>query len=431
MDPNKIHPFLMQEMNEVGRLEGVRSEGQFAMPIIVRVAPSRGLDEVSVLASRPGFDVQHHLGLISSLAGSASPEEIEALSESDMVEYIWFDEPVSTRLDKSVPLIEVPPIWEGGNEGAGVRIAIVDTGIDAEHPDFAGRIAGQKDFTGEGDGDGHGHGTHVASTAAGSGAASNGSYRGVAPKAEILAAKVLRSDGNGRMSLVIAGMEWAIEQGAQIINLSLGSRGNCDGTDATSAASDMAVEQGFIVVAAAGNEGPGRGTLSSPGCARNVITVGASTDDDTIADFSSRGPTKDGRVKPDVVLPGAGIVAARAKGTSLGQPLNERYTSMNGTSMATPHAAGLVALMLVENPALRPAEVKRLLMEAVQPLGVEEVLQGKGRVIARRALELVRAAAAPNPAPGPTPTPAPQPQPQAAPEGEGCLAAIARLFGGR
>lgn len=431
MDTTKIHPLLMEEMNLVARgLEADELAGQPDMPIIVRLKPHR-INEVQVLASRPGFDVQHELKLISSLSGSASREEIEALSESDMVEYIWYDEPVYAILDKSLSLIEVPRIWEKGNEGKGVRIAIVDTGIDADHPDFAGRILGTKDFTGEGDGDGHGHGTHVASTAAGSGAASNGSYRGVAPQAEILAAKVLRSDGSGRMSLVIAGMEWAIEESAQIINLSLGSRGNCDGTDATSAASDMAVERGFFVVAAAGNEGPERGTLSSPGCARTVITVGASTDDDKIADFSSRGPTKDGRVKPDVVLPGAGIVAARAKGTSLGQPVNDRYTSMDGTSMATPHAAGLIALMLVENPALRPADVKRMLMEAVRSLGVEEVMQGKGRVIASRAVELARAAASPTPAPTPTPAPAPSPQPQGTPEAEGCLGAIARLFGQR
>jgi serine protease AprX len=224
-----------------------------------------------------------------------------------------------------------------------------------------------------------------------------------------------------------------VEQGAQVINLSLGSRGNCDGTDATSVTCDAAVNAGAVVVVACGNDGPRGGTVGSPGCARNVITVGAITDDATIADFSSRGPTRDARVKPDIVLPGVDIVAPRARGTSIGRPVDMLYSSMNGTSMACPHAAGIAALMLAANRDLRPAAVKRIMMSATRSLGVDENAQGSGLVEAARAVEFAlaeRPAPPPTPEPPPEPTPAPEPDPPPAPpQPAGCFAPLARMFG--
>ena len=227
-------------------------------------------------------------------------------------------------------------MWQQlGNRGEGVTVCIIDTGIDSDHPDFAGRIGLTKDFSGKGSvEDGNGHGTHVASTVAGTGAASNGKYVGVAPAASILVAKVLSDAGGGRMSDVMAGVEWAVQNGADVLNLSLGSDGNSDGKDALSTMCNVAVD--------AGNAGPGANTVGSPGAADKVITVRASTDTDGMANFSSRGPTADGRVKPDISAPGTKIIAARATGT----PLDDNYTSAQGTSMATPHVAGLCALIL-------------------------------------------------------------------------------------
>ncbi len=267
--------------------------------------------------------------------------------------------------------------------------------------------------------DGNGHGTHVAGIVAGDGSASQGRIKGVAPRAEIMGAKVLRNDGGGKMSTVIAALEWALDEGAQIANLSLGSRTLSDGTDATSVACNEAVAAGLIVVVAAGNEGPDSNTLNSPGVARDVITVGASTFADGIAPFSSRGPTKDGRIKPDILLPGDGITALRARGTTLGQVVNEYYTVMSGTSMATPHAAGLVALMLSVHPALKPADVKAILQQSCKTLGLDPNTQGRGRVQGDVALRLASPVTTQPPA---TPTPT---------DGnDGCFGAIMRFLGG-
>ena len=331
--------------------------------------------------------ISRHFRLIPATALRVKAGELKALEEDPRVEAIWPDKPVYALLDVSVPLIRAPQVWERGFTGRGIKVAVVDTGIDYEHPDFAGRILAYTSFVG-GDGkDDHGHGTHVAGIIAGSGEASGGKYRGVAPEALLLSAKVLRADGSGMMSDVMAGIEWAVEQGAKVINLSLGSPGPCDGTDALSAMCDAAVKAGVVVCAAAGNDGPAPGTIGSPGCAREVITVGASDDYDQVASFSSRGPTADGRVKPDILFPGVGIVSCRASGTSMGNPVDDFYTSASGTSMATPHASGVAALLLQAYPDLTPAQVKARMMNSALNLNLDPNTQGAGRGDALAALE--------------------------------------------
>ncbi|HDN79766.1 MAG: hypothetical protein DRI61_05525 [Chloroflexi bacterium] len=331
------------------------------------------------LLSRLRIRVLRHFRLVPASAAKLKVADLEALEADPRVEKIWLDLPVQAWLDTSVPLIRAPKVWEAGYTGQGVKVAVIDTGIDPDHPDFAGRIAAYTSFVG-GDGrDDHGHGTHVASIIAGSGAASRGKYRGVAPEALLYSAKVLRADGSGMMSDVMAGIEWAVEQGVQVINLSLGAPGPCDGTDALSTMCDAAVDRGIAVCVAAGNMGPSSGTIGSPGCARKVITVGASNDEDQVADFSSRGPTSDGRTKPDIVFPGVNIIACRAQGTSMGHPLNEHYTSASGTSMATPHASGVVALLLSAQPELTPSQVKEKIMSTALDLHLDPNVQGAGR----------------------------------------------------
>ncbi|MGQ9457100.1 MAG: S8 family peptidase [Anaerolineae bacterium] len=353
--------------------------------------------------------------LIPATALQTTPEGVRALAEDPAVERIWLDEWVHTCLDVSVPLIRAPYVWEAGCRGRGIRVGVVDTGIDREHPDFAGRILAGKSFVGGDFQDDNGHGTHVAGILAGSGAASGGRYEGVAPEALLYVAKVLRADGSGLMSHVMAGVEWAVDQGAQVINLSLGGIGPCNGTDALSELCDAAVEQGVVVCVAAGNAGPGAATVGPPGCARQVITVGASTDRDEVASFSSRGPTLDGRVKPDVVFPGVGIVSCRARGTSMGTPVGEHYTTASGTSMATPHASGTAALLLEAAPSLTPAQVKALLQQTAVNLGLDPNTQGSGRADAFAAYQAI--------SPQPPPPPPPPGEPQ------GCLAALLRLLG--
>ena len=416
-------------------IQSARGGGE-PVPVIIQFKAGRGREALATNArSISTVNVTQDYSIIPAAAAAVDANQIDALAELEGVENVWFDEPVHTMLDSSVPIIGADKIWQQlGNRGEGVTVCIIDTGIDSDHPDFAGRIGLTKDFSGKGSvEDGNGHGTHVASTVAGTGAASNGKYVGVAPASSLIVAKVLSDSGGGRMSDVMAGVEWAVQNGADVLNLSLGSDGNSDGRDALSTMCNAAVDAGKVVVVAAGNAGPGANTVGSPGAAEKPITVGASTDADGMANFSSRGPTADGRVKPDISAPGTKIIAARATGTSMGQAVDDNYTSAQGTSMATPHVAGLCALILKANPKLTPAEVKGILRDTAINLNLDANIQGQGRV---DALAAVTAAAAvpppgpptpPAPTPEPTPDPVPQPEPPKTPIG--CLGAILKAFG--
>jgi serine protease AprX len=373
MSQAKIHPDLRDALATVAAEETI--------PIIVRFRRVAG-EPRAVIAQTvmPDLVTTFSYRSIPAVAAESTPDRIIALAAQPEVERIWYDLPVHTMLDRSVPLIEAPRVWAQGRTGKGVKVAVLDTGCDLNHPDLKDRIRATQDFTGKGNvQDGNGHGTHVAGIIAGSGAASGGRYRGVAPDAELYIAKVLDDRGSGRMSMVIAGLEWAVDQGVAVVNMSLGSDGACDGTDALSEACDAAVAAGVAVIVAAGNAGPNPRTVGSPGCARQVITIGASTDDDTIATFSSRGPTLDGRVKPDLVFPGAKIIAPRAAGTALGRIVETQYVELSGTSMATPHAAGTAALVLESEPRLTPLQLKDRLMTTAIDLGLDPNTQGTGR----------------------------------------------------
>lgn len=410
-------------------IESARAGGD-TVPVIVRFTEARSVADFARRSAAIGaLSVNWTYVTVPSIALSTDAKGIDALLAMPDVAEVWYDEPVHTMLDSSVPVIGAPQVWaQLGNRGAGITVAIVDTGIDTDHPDFAGRITFTQDFTGSGTAqDGNGHGTHVASTVAGSGAASGGKYVGVAPAASLMAARVLASDGSGRMSDVMAGVEWAAQNGAHVINLSLGSDGSSDGKDALSTVCNAVVDLGKVVVVAAGNAGPGSATVGSPGAAAKVITVGASDDSDRMASFSSRGPTADGRVKPDVVAPGVSIVAARAAGTSMGRPVDDKYTNAQGTSMATPHVAGLCALLLAQEPGLLPADVKARLMSTAVNLGLAGNDQGSGRVDALAAVS--DGQPAPGPTPDPTPDPTPGPTPDPTPSPVGCLGAVLQLFG--
>ena len=294
----------------------------------------------------------------------------------------------------------VAAAWDVGVLGNNVLVGVVDSGIDDTHPDLVGAVAAKNNFTDEGAGDGVGHGTHVASIIAGRGVA-DPNRKGLAPGCRLLDAKVLGADGFGGASSVIAGIEWCVGQKADIINMSLGASGPFDGTDALSEAANWAVSQGTVVCAAAGNCGPGGNllecvacgdkTIATPGCAADVITVGAVDKALGIADYSSRGPTFGNLAKPDVVTVGSRIAAARAANTAMGTPVDAHYTVASGTSMATPVCSALVALMFDRarqaGQRLDPAQVKRLIRGNAQLLpGLAEKDQGVGFVDAPRVL---------------------------------------------
>ncbi|WP_018686919.1 S8 family peptidase [Actinokineospora enzanensis] len=275
-----------------------------------------------------------------------------------------------------------------GLDGTGTRIAVVDTGVDSGHPDLKDKVAAAEDFTGSGDtGDHNGHGTHVASTIAGSGAASGGRYRGIAPGATLLSAKVFDDTGSGEMSQVMAGVEWAAGQGVDVLNLSLGG-GVTDGSDPLSRLVDeLSASTGMLFVVAAGNYGSGDRTVATPGSAASALTVGAVDGADKLAWFSSRGPRLgDALAKPEIVAPGVGIVAARASGTSMGDPVDEYYTSADGTSMATPQVAGAAALLRQQHPDWRGPALKDALVSTARDVGAKWYEQGAGKLDIDKAL---------------------------------------------
>ena len=320
------------------------------------------------------------------------------LAETPQITHIWLDREFQISQDQNIGIIEDPTeltqietSYNRTIDGSGITIAILDTGIDATHPDFyfpngTSKITGAASFTGETPNDNNGHGTDVASIAAGTGAASQGEYAGVAPGASLLNVKVLDDNGMGAESWIISGIQWAVDNNATIINMSFTGDTSSDGTDPLSTTINWATQQGVVCVVAAGNSGPSTYSVDSPGAAESAITVGASTSNDVVASFSSVGPTADNRIKPDVVAPGVDIVAARAAGTSMGTPISQYYTVASGTSMAAPEVAGAAALLLDAHPSWTPSQIKMALANYAEELGANVLQQGSGRIDVCRAV---------------------------------------------
>ncbi|MEU4269421.1 S8 family serine peptidase [Streptomyces sp. NPDC026092] len=295
---------------------------------------------------------------------------------------LWLDGRVKASLKDSAPLIGAPEAWAAGYTGKGVKVAVLDTGIDADHPDFAGLIDGTASFVpGEGVTDVNGHGTHVAGTIVGSGAVSGGDNKGVAPGADLYVGKVLGgAEGYGQDSWVMAGMQWAAESGADVVNMSLGDSYPTDGSDPMSQTVDaLSAQYGTLFVIAAGNAGPE--SISAPGAAAAALTVAATDKQDQLASFSSTGPLAwSGGMKPDIAAPGVDITAARSQAmTGGGEGL---YRTISGTSMATPHVAGAAAILAQQHPDWTGAQLKEHLTSTAKGLdgGYSPYEVGTGRL---------------------------------------------------
>ncbi|MEN3357109.1 MAG: hypothetical protein V7637_1091 [Mycobacteriales bacterium] len=304
--------------------------------------------------------------------------------------HVWLNGRVHATLDQSVPQIGGLVARSHGLTGGGTTVAVLDSGIDTHHPDFAGRIGATEDFTGKGNvEDGFGHGTHVASIVAGSGAASGGRYQGVAPQATLAVGKVLGDDGSGTEDAILAGMQWAAQTGARVVNMSLGSDFPSDGTDPMSVAlNDLTRQYGTLFVVAAGNFGADQ-AVASPGAADAALTVGSVSKTDVLSDFSSRGPRLgDNALKPDIAAPGEDIVAARAAAAPLlGEAVGDAYQRLSGTSMATPHVAGSAALLVQQHPDWSVARLRDALTSTATAIdGAGPYAVGSGRVDVGRAV---------------------------------------------
>lgn len=314
------------------------------------------------------------------------------------VSKVWLDGRADLVLDETVPLIGAPQAWAAGYDGSGVTVAVLDSGADLNHPDLAGRIATAESFV---DGlppqDQHGHGTHVASTIAGTGAASEGRYKGVAPGAKLLTGRVCNNGGSCEFSDMIAGMEWAAQQmKADVVSMSISGPAT-DGTDPLSlAVNDLTASTGALFVIAAGNQGADT-TVGTPASADASLAVAATDKSDGLASFSSRGPRiGDLALKPDIAAPGVDVTAARAAGTSMGDPIDDWYTTAGGTSMATPHVSGAAAVLAQRHPDWQAGDLKTALMSAAKDAAHTVYQQGAGRLDVARAVTQQVYATTPN-----------------------------------
>ncbi|MGI5395068.1 S8 family serine peptidase [Streptomyces sp. CA-251251] len=381
--PDEALPYLRdgsldERLFDVGELieQGLGDSATGELPLIVtyekgtRAATPRGTERTRALPSVRGAAVE---------ADKGRDFWREFTRRGAGIDGVWLDGRVTAAMAESNAQIGTPEAWQAGLTGKGVTVAVLDSGVDAGHPDLAGRVAQSRSFiAGQEVADRHGHGTHVASTVGGSGAASDGAERGVAPGATLAVGKVLDDSGSGSESEIIAGMEWAARDvDADIVSMSLGSTEASDGTDPMAeAVNTLSRETGALFVIAAGNTGA-PSSIGSPGAADAALTVGAVDSADEAAYFTSAGPRHgDKALKPDLSAPGVDILAARSRLSEGGGD----YTSMSGTSMATPHVAGVAALLAEEHPDWSGARLKDALMSTSKRLGASAYHLGAGRV---------------------------------------------------
>jgi subtilisin len=276
-------------------------------------------------------------------AAEPAPPRIE-LPHDEKIPSLVARDLTASGPDWGVVILKAPESWVK-TKGKGAKVAILDTGIDSNHPDLKRRIVAVKDFTGSPFGvtDKQGHGTHCAGSVA-----ADGELPGVAPEADLIAGKVLNDNGSGGVDDIAKGIDWATEQGADVISMSLGGPGK---DSFIPPAIKRAVLAGVIVIAAAGNEGPAEGTVGYPGGYAECITVAACDKSRNIASFSSRGPA--------VFITGPGV---NIRSTYPGG----QYATMSGTSMATPNIAGVAALWVAAHPEVAKKDRPEKFREALK-----------------------------------------------------------------
>lgn len=333
--------------------------------VLVQTGPSMTDQHVDAISQQG--ELRNRYDLFDGVHLELPVPAVDVLSNLDFVESVEPNYEMGLFLSESAGQVEAETVWDYERTGEGVKTAVLDTGVHAEHSGL--NVAEQVDFTGEGTGDNNGHGTHVAGIVG----SQDDNNRGLAYGSNIYDVKVLNEDGQGSGSDLLDGMEWVVNNDMQVAVLSLGAAvEDCDGDDILSRAVDDMTDEGVFVAVAAGNEGPEDETITIPGCSREGTTVGSVDKNDRLADYSSRGPTSDGRAKPDVVAPGTIIESTWNDGG---------FNTISGTSMATPHVAGQAALLLEEEDnSLTPRELKDVIISTSTDLGLERNEQGSGRI---------------------------------------------------
>jgi serine protease AprX len=387
------------------------------------LAHARGMVKVVVTAAEGGVSaaaaavtsshgtVRAPIPLVGGVSAVVPAKDLDRLAHAPGIRAVTLDRTGSfadyqfdgvTTASNFVSSTGAGRLWGQGDTGQGVGVAVIDTGISPMQ-DVTGRVVYGPDLSGEGTiVDTYGHGTVMGGIIAGSGAQSvtnkNGAYTGVAPKSTLVAVKTAGANGVVDVSTVLQAMSWvsayADQFNIRVLNLSWGTTSTQDpAVDPLDYAVERLWKQGIVVVVAAGNSGPQAGTITKPGDDPTVLTVGAYDDkqnsdpsDDSLASWSSRGPTAQGVTKPDVVAPGRYVIAMRSYGSAIEQTYPKAlyapaYIRGSGTSEATAVTSGLAALLVQAHPSWTPDQVKSALVHTAQPMsnyGANN--QGAGRV---------------------------------------------------
>ncbi len=380
MDKNgdRIHDAIPAAINS-NEYDWVDDEGRIGLIVDFDHLPTEA-DEI-LLENEVDFRVQFRYHLIDSIAGSVEVSQIGNLVELPGVVFIEIDGIFTIQMEDVKEIHGVTNVWEEtGYTGAGSVVAIIDTGIDADHVGIDDldddnstndpKVIGFYDVVnnaGDTNGtmhayDDQGHGSHCAGITAGTGAPTY-EHVGVAPQAQLVGVKVLDEGGSGSFAGVMQGMQWTVDNrhkfNIRAASMSLGGPGPIELTSAqeesVSRMANEMVRSGIALFIAAGNSA-GPSTIGTPGSAEDVITVGALDKDTSIAIYSSQGPTEEGLTKPNISFVGSNVM-------SVAYNSGDGYTDMSGTSMATPGAAGLAALMYQANPDLSPFDVRNIMQE--------------------------------------------------------------------
>lgn len=353
-----------------------------------------------------GIHIKYELPIIQGYCLELPYGRLPQLASLKQVEYIAADVTVRTQMNIASQEVGANVVFNSGYKGKGISIAFIDTGI-YPHADFIrpqGRIKAFKDFVNDRDVayDDNGHGSFVAGVAAGSGYQSNGKYKGIAPEADIIMLKALDNEGGGGSSDILAAMQWVLDNyekyNIRILSLSLGSNSTRSSLDALARGAETLWVKGIVIVAAAGNSGPNSNTITTPGVSGKIITVGAIDDkrtanisDDEIANFSSRGPVGK-KIKPDIVAPGVNITSINSDTNYTGinwvRSLSSSYTTMSGTSVATPLVAGAAALLLQKNPEWTPEQIKEAIMNNAIQITKDANVEGKGIINIKMSMQI-------------------------------------------
>ena len=350
--------------------------------VIVDFDHTPTLEDERMLERHVSFEVQFRYWLIDSIAGKVDIDLVPKIVELPGVVFVELDGRLEIQMNDVNEVHDVTQVWQDtGYTGSGSVVAIIDTGIDSDHvglddidddnstndpkviafydPVNTPELTNGTEVKAYDD---QGHGTHCAGITAGTGAPDY-LYKGVAPMAQLVGVKVLDEGGSGSFATVMAGMEWTVEKrhifNIRAASMSLGGPGAIEWTsseeESVNRMGNEMMREGVALFIAAGNSA-GPATIGTPGSAEDVITVGSLDKNTAIAVYSSQGPTEEGRVKPNIAFVGSNVMAPDYN-------TGNGYTGKSGTSMATPGAAGLAALMYQANPDLSPFDIRNIMQE--------------------------------------------------------------------